>query len=150
MHFVVGWGEREREREILIFLNLLHTFISQFPHFASQKLKSSTTRSGLSVAFLANSLTPVFPFSLCQQLSTLLISLLRLLLRLFGLQGLQFRVIIICNSQKCQSVPSQVQRGHCILDHRPGECNQKPIFNHPSHIHCQSRSLSHKQENSQV
>lgn len=59
-------------------------------------------------------------------------------------------MIVIPNSQKCQTVSKQIDRRHRVLYHRPRKSNQQPILHHSGHIHRQCRCLPHKQKYSQI
>ncbi|RXH92064.1 hypothetical protein DVH24_021087 [Malus domestica] len=91
-----------------------------------------------------------FPFPLLHEPTGLLVLLRRLLLRLFGLQSLQFGVVVVGNAQKRQAVAEQVDRGHGVLDHGPRKGDQEPVFHHSGHIHRQRRGLSDQQEHGQI
>ncbi|KAM1313262.1 hypothetical protein ACFX2F_017312 [Malus domestica] len=91
-----------------------------------------------------------FPFPLLQEPAGLLVGLRDLLLRILGLQSLQFRVVVVGNPQKREAVAEQIDRGHGVLDNGPRKGDQEPIFHHSGNIHRQRRGLSDEQEHGEI
>ncbi|PON88986.1 hypothetical protein TorRG33x02_152150 [Trema orientale] len=59
-------------------------------------------------------------------------------------------MVVIGNTQERQSIPEQIDGCHSILNHRPREGDQEPIFHHTSHVHGQRGSLPNKQKHGEI
>eukprot|EP00268_Persea_americana_P015546 TRINITY_DN1721_c1_g1_i1.p1 TRINITY_DN1721_c1_g1~~TRINITY_DN1721_c1_g1_i1.p1 ORF type:complete len:365 (+),score=62.89 TRINITY_DN1721_c1_g1_i1:532-1626(+) len=94
---------------------------------------------------------PSFPLLHQQTPSLLFVPLSRaLLLHLLRLERLQLRMVVIRHTQESNPIPDQIHRRHSILNHRPREGNQKPVFHNPCNIHGERGRLPNQQEHGQI